>query len=1121
MTISQLSISNQFNMDRANTPVLIENSGEVDTEFPISQTDLKVFANGKVMKVQKSRQRRILSCVYCHSKKIKCSREQPICNNCDKLGLECKYFVNQRVSRGGKKSSRLEESKRATSSNSSSSYSPPQKFSSPVVKKSSPTLNYSAPVAQNYVAEYVEDMDLNTEMEGHNFMNQHIKLEVTSPISPGAQDSLTPTVGMLPGMFVNDLGIANDVQLNGITNDAQNSINENGVELRTQHIQLNSQLNDDMQIAGNRAVFSVQTPPLTFNSPAGSYFGATYPAKYFPTKEDDQYSFGASSFTIAQPNQLNSHQSLNIQKSNVGTPSANTGSNISTLMNFPNSHNNSSSNISVFFTRNIDNLFSTVEAESSQRNQNRSGPSDPISKNYFNQMTPPIANLNLANLNSKPPNPPQINNLNAFKPSPATSVNYLYGTNSYYANENLLEDLVNHLPKSKERSFELINRYVNSVHILLPILINLPEFLKEHERYWQLNEKKNAAAQKANQERSKFQSVSSDSSNTSPSISGDSTTGHDDDFNYLQFHTLYFPVLYAATISEFEEYDNLLLNQDIDRYLKAFNKICQYHNYPHGLKTIPILLGNVIIQSTSPNPSTMEMSLIIRYAKFLQLHKDPAITLHITNWEVIKFRRLLWWDIFGLDALTCHNFCLAPVCRFTDFNVLMPDEQEPVFNESGEVLGTTLNVSILSMNVKFKYDTILSEMVYHLNNGITTNITGSQIKEIKTMINDLFLYIQEAIKKLNAFFKVHPPSSVQEMNLINFIKNHSWSFVDRALMLLHRKILMSEGSINVDPDSSILNSAAAAAAAASVAATRSLEPKDGALSLTQYEDTFGFIQEANIIKNFDKCSISQLKFNQHENFLYDNLHNNLIPSILHNLNDFLKYNDFIKFGKYNWYIKRTIPIDSIILMFIIITIKFKYEIMLMDELCIYVKLINKAMFILNRKWFKNEKYKRMLTLTSSTWEFILKRYNVISLINKYRESSNGRIEFYDYQLTGYMSMNDLFNVMDVPEPILIEDKKSRDKIDTSVSKGSKLVSSSGEYFDNSLVTSNGEVNQRSNELAISSIQMTVEMKADLLQLNEKIYYDLRNNFVDINACCAFYTSLEHILHELMDYIHRP
>ena len=82
-----------------------------------------------------------------------------------------------------------------------------------------------------------------------------------------------------------------------------------------------------------------------------------------------------------------------------------------------------------------------------------------------------------------------------------------------------------------------------------------------------------------------------------------------------------------------------------------------------------------------------------------------------------------------------------------------------------------------------------------------------------------------------------------------------------------------------------------------------IRANENPLSLCKFEDTYGQILEANIITNFNNSSISLLKFGDFENFSYGDLANNLIPSILHNFNDFLLYNDFIKFGKFNWFIK--------------------------------------------------------------------------------------------------------------------------------------------------------------------------------------------------------------------------
>lgn len=941
--------------------------------------NMKILADGKVMKVQKTRQRKILSCVYCHSKKIKCSRSHPICNNCEKLGIECKYFINERVSRGGKKSAKNNQKKTydddlekrsSISSNTNSNHSP-----------ISPKLIESVTTDDSSIdKKLLPDLSLNNYKSHSNVSSSNGSTPI--PVNFG-------TTSLLQTPVLNTLS-------NNITNNFFNTNYSNNQLLQPAPQQQQQQLQQPQQ----------QQHP----------------------QENEEYSFNLSSFTY-------------------------TGE---TYSNSPNkSNNNSSTNINSLFIR--------------------------------SQPTNFLDNIPASTSNHQPNNPGLHNSLNAYSSNPATTTNYLYGTNTYYDNDNLLNDLLNHLPQTKERSYELLNRYINSVHILLPIMIKLDDFIKEHDNYWNIQ------------------------------LNLDDDDNLKKNFDYLQFYTLYFPILYASTISEFEEYDNLLLNQDINKYLKGFNKICQYFNYPHGLKTIPLLLGNVIIQSTSPNPSTMEMSHIIRYAKFLQMHKDPINSLRINDWEVIKFRRLIWWVIFGLDALTSHNFCLPPICKFDDFNVLLPDDEDPVYNESGMCINKKLDITMLSMNVKFKFDRILSELVYQLHNGFSNNITSDEINHIKSMIIGLFHFIHQSIVKMSNHYKVNPPQTVQEMNLINFIKNHSWSFVDRSLMLLHKKILMRDSNKDKDfkidlKDSKLKNS----------------------LSFNKFEDTFGNLEESNIIKNFDNSSISQLRFNQYENFTYENLHNNLIPSILHNLNDFLKYNDFIKFGKFNWYVKRTIPLDSIILLFIIICVKFKYEFMTINELIIYVKLINKALFILNRKWFKNEKYKRMLSLTNLTWQYILKKYNIIKSINHYNQlnnknPSNNKIEFFDYQVTSYMNMSELFNVMDVPQPILMNNGINLGPIkydDASMNEIPPLLDFQNDDLSKNDFDSNSSLNQSlfSNRLLqddLKNDELDFTTKLELLQMNEKIYYDLRNNFVDINDYCAFYSSLENVLHELMDYIHKP
>lgn len=1034
--------------------------------------EMKILANGTVMKLQKTRQRKILSCVYCHSKKIKCSRVQPVCNNCDKLGIPCKYFVNERVSkRARRRRSSAQDQDDTLPLLQNNLHLPLHDLS--LLKDNDPSM-LPADLSSSLVAPDSVPIkkDSVSSESSHSRVNS---VPVTRSSSSEYTDVNAPltheeeAAASFPELPAKKLEVS--------PHDSPNTL----------HMVLNS---FSLKNAINPPFSPDVTTPNILQAPivnemshniTNNFFNTNYASSSKRAVPEDQYSFNLSSFAFA--NQNDSPHSDPLARPHAfdlvmgkKTPFPETPSVQSPSLNglFPRAAP-SSSNPSTNF----------LDAPNQPRPQNQL---QQHQHEYHQNQQRPLKK------NSQPNNPGLHNCLNAYLSNPATTINYLYGTNTYYDNQNLLSDLLQHLPASRERSFELIDRYVNSVHILLPVMVNLDEFIHEHTRYWNLHDP--------------------NKTNTSPSVDSlystpnGSSASSEDDLDLLQFYTLYFPVLYASTISEFEEYDNLLLNQDINKYLKGFNNICQYYNYPHGIKSLPLLLGNVIIQSTSPNPSTMEMSQIIRYSKFLQLHKDPAISLRIQDWRVVKFRRLLWWVIFGLDGLSSHNFCLPPVCRYDDFNVLIPEDEDPVYDDDNRLVGKKLNVGMLSMSVKFRYDRILSELVYHLHNGLSNNITPDEINTINSMIIDLFHYIHKAINKMTGYYKNNPPKTVQEMNLLNFIKNHSWSFVDRATMLLHKKILLGDPHKNVTAGSD-------GGGRYEVALSKD---RGGPLSLSQYEDTFGRIQESNIITNFDNSSISQLRFKQHELFTYENLSNNLIPSILHNLNDFLKYNDFIKFGKFNWYIKRTIPLDSIILLFVAICVKFKYDFMTLNELIIYVKLINKALFILNRKYFKNEKYKRMLSLTNLTWEYILKKYNVIKLVNVVNEKRPALVEFFDYQVSGFMNMNELFSVMDVPRPALISNgvnlgSSQHDETHNCGEASTESDSPSLRVMMNQSVFSS-DVQVEDNRLSAEKQQE----KHELVQLNEKIYYDLRNNFVDINDYCLFYSSLENVLHELMGYM---
>lgn len=1047
------------------------------TKKASASAEVKILENGKVMKIQRSRQRRVLSCINCHSKKIKCSRVQPVCNNCEKLNIECKYFINERVSRGGKR------------------------------REKDAAVDLSASLSQDSV-QCADGTFLNSNSLRNSSISSYSDNGSSSPKSRNSTDDTSAcndeAMGVKRGIVNIPIGLnfeqpapsnASESAMS-LPRDIEKEVNECNVPYKVKKAM-------EGFLGSSNGTPSMNTPIVSNMS---GHFGNT---NY---SNDDQFQFNLSSFSFnpehliiaserSSPlHQIRSYKDKNVKKEDDMLPSmvpfpAKSGvkhpmsASSSTVQNY---------GINSPFTR--DNQSSLSPRRTTHRD------SDSTSHGVVDDITHLKRDSEM-----QPENPGLYNSLNAYSSNPAATFNYLYGTNVYFDNDHLLDDLVQYIPASRERSYELISRYINSVHVLLPVIVNLNDFIAEHDEFWKCVSLRHEV-------------FSTSSNEEHPKVNSDT------DFNYLQFYTLYFPVLYAATISEFEEYDNLLLNQDIDKYLKAFVKICQYYNYPQGLKSIPLLLGNVIIQLTSPNPSTMEMAQILRYAKLLQLHKDPVLSLRISDWEVIKFRRLLWWVIFGLDALTSHNFCLPPICKFDDFNVLMPEEDEPIFGENGQLKEKKLNVSILAMKIKFKYDRILSELVYQINNGLSTNITPEQISEIKCMIVQLYNHVHIMLDKMTVFYHKNPPQTVQEVNIINFIKNHSWSYVDRATMLLHKKILLrdtgfaNKGDAYTNKSDQRQNEDNSLVSQSEYRAS-TIKNRGGVLSLSQYEDTFGRIEEANIVANLNNSSISQLKFNEHANFSYENLSNNLIPSILHNLNDFLKYNDFIKFGKFNWFVKRTIPLDSIILMFIIIIVKFKYEFLNINELMVYVKLINKSLFILNRKYFKNEKYKRMLSLTNLVWKFILERFKIVLIISHYSCVQNNadptkfKIEFFDYQVAEYMNMNELFDTMNVPKPLPPQGQNtSGSKENSDIKESNQKIFGKG-IFESSMVMKEQSMppESRTGFSQIGDNQNHID-HAELMQLSEKIYYDLRNNFVDINDYCPFYSSLENILQQIMNYI---
>jgi hypothetical protein len=537
---------------------------DASTATAMKKHELKILADGKVMKVQKLRQRRILSCVYCHSKKIKCSRIHPVCNNCEKLGIECKYFVNERVSRGGKKNARalvsqndqadgnytLSNLDTGSRSNSISSKLTNESSNRFVIKSefsssSDPiSLSLLPPSKPSSIKDSNDLVGVNDsprlksssafKMKDHDqLMKEHV-------------DMISKSNSPIPEMSLNYLNLNLFNQQNQQNNDSDNELNDNIND--TSREKRNNKLN--YSTPPNISNSLLQTPIMNnlSNNITNIYFGTNYSNQpqlgqqnsqnqqqeqtaqnsqqphnlqqqqqqqqqqnqALNNQNDDQFAFNISSFAFTNsdviPNinfsALNSPSILQnpgpiFNQNNKPTPNNKTDSNENIEGNKGTTTNSSTSN-GVYFNRNTNNFFDSVPPQpnfGTNANYNYTHANNMKNSNMnFNPTTPGIECSSVGtvnqNLKSQPNNPGLHNSLNAYSSNPATNVNYLYGTNTEYRNHKLLEELSQHLPSSPERSFELIDRYLNSVHILLPILINVNEFLKQHEKYWELSSQK-------------------------------------------------------------------------------------------------------------------------------------------------------------------------------------------------------------------------------------------------------------------------------------------------------------------------------------------------------------------------------------------------------------------------------------------------------------------------------------------------------------------------------------------------------------------------------------------------------------------------------------------------------
>ncbi|CCH46752.1 putative transcriptional regulatory protein [Wickerhamomyces ciferrii] len=808
---------------------------EEDKMVSIKDQNALIMGNGKVYKIQKVRQRKIHSCVPCHQRKVKCSRETPVCSNCIKNGLECKYFVNDRVSRG-KKSKDLDKEADLKRKKELKEYMERAKLMAKENPSASKTIDIKSPSEMDTAsitpsitgtidslpgktlsAKMTTSTSLNSENDS-NSSPKNKSLTFSDSDSLISNESLSPPKLQLhnPNSLQHDKHIStlssisenvpqqqnqfmssssNDITLNNNNNNNNNNTNTNN----------DFQFNDTQTNAGSDYGFKSYSQQHTSNSHSQQYHDQRQQQIQQQIQQHHQQLQQQLQQQQLQQQHYQQHQHQQSQSQPQQAPQQQA----------------SQSQIPPL----------------SQHIRNDSNKASLLSQIYISQ--PVTIPLQLTTPYILPePNQTQV----SIQPH-----NQHNQQQSSEINDGLTpkeREIVEALP-SRQRSYGLVKRYISTIHPIIPI-IDINEFLLEHDKFW--------------------------------------NDQHEDRFEFM---TCLYPILYAASKAEcfefsYDEITKYELSNEIHKYLRIAREVFALQNFPlkYSLRTIQ---SAVLLQSTLENPSISDISILVRIAQAIKLHRDPANYHNISDPQLVQVKRLLWWEIFYLDAQTSLIQMVTPLIKLDEFDTSLP--MEFISNE--------LNVEICNLNGKFRFALILNELTKFIY-GITI-LPFNTIQLLKQKILDLHISCNASIMNLSNLQQIKQ-LTFQEMNFINWSKSVLNTYSDRALLILQNKIILSNHVLNTNENENnhIFNNS-----------YNQMMNNDKMRFNIDY-----FFKNGSINNNNNGNQSSSTSLNDYS---YDDLSNNLMPAALHYVYEFWKNNNDDIYNSYNWEIRNTLPFDAIIL----------------------------------------------------------------------------------------------------------------------------------------------------------------------------------------------------------------
>jgi len=700
-----------------------------DKLVPMKDQNALVMGDGKVYKIQKVRQRKIHSCVPCHQRKVKCSRETPVCSNCTKNGLECRYFVNDRVSRGKK----------------------------------------------------TKDLDKEADLKRKRELKEYMaKAKVISSVSPPPISSEEETQGHI-------------------------------VEVKLQEGRNHEIINQEQQS-------SPKTKSLTYSDSDSLISNESLsPPKLHNPQTLPTEKTSSSTSNLSQQVNSNTPFPLNQYPQNLPFNS------YQQIPSIPQSLQHQIRNDALL------QHSTTATAGTTSTNTSLSSPIPPPS---FQQQQSHLLHYNSQHYSSQrqqTQSRQQQLQSHPFQPSEPVTLSKEY-------------QILQALP-TKARSYGLVNRFLSTIHPIVPIL-DINEFLREHDDFWE--------------------------------------DRHENKFEFL---SCLFPILYAASKAEcfefsYDEITKYELSNEIHSYLRVARDVLTFINFPNKY-SLRILQSAVILQSTLENPPITDISTLVRIAQSIKLHRDPTTFHNIADPGLVQSRRLLWWQIFYLDAITSLNQMCTPLINLDEFDTSLPVEY----------INDVLHCETCFLNGKFRFSLILNELTKFIH-GITI-LPFNTIQILKQKILDLHISCNASIMNLSNSQEVRN-LTFDESKFINWSKSVLNTYCDRALLLLQNKIILSNVlNTNEDANNHMFNSSYNQV-------MNNSKLKFSIEALFRSNGTNG--------GNFGNTSSKILN-----NYSFDDLSNNLIPASLHYLYEFWKNNNDDIYNSFNWEIRNTLPFDSIIL----------------------------------------------------------------------------------------------------------------------------------------------------------------------------------------------------------------